>query len=110
MTTKDISINNSGITPSDAHTHHNHIHSSPGGHHHLSDNESGSSSVGINLDLDNDSLLNKGFKNFRHSPDIENFYRFVHEHDLRREAKMILDRIMAYIAKTKKKKKSKPLS
>ena len=49
----------------------------------------------------------RGLKNFRHSQDIESFYRFVHEHELRREAKIILDRIFAYTNKTKKKKKSK---
>lgn len=31
------------------------------------------------------------FKNFRHHPDMENFYRFIYENDLRTEALAILD-------------------
>ncbi len=34
-------------------------------------------------------------KNFRHHPDMENFYRFIYENDLRIEALQILDEIMA---------------
>jgi hypothetical protein len=32
-------------------------------------------------------------KNFRHHPDIENFYRFIYENDLRFEALQIIDEI-----------------
>lgn len=42
-------------------------------------------------------------RNFRNIADIENFYRFVYENDLRREAKMILEGIVGV---TKKKSKS----
>lgn len=31
------------------------------------------------------------FKNFRHHPDMENFYRFIFENDLRHEALAIID-------------------
>jgi geranylgeranyl pyrophosphate synthase len=52
-------------------------------------------------------------RNFRSSADIENFYRFVNEHGLRREAKQILETIASALkAETKKqnrKKKSKKL-
>ena len=34
-------------------------------------------------------------KNFRHHPDIENFYRFIYENDLRYEALEIIDRMAA---------------
>lgn len=34
------------------------------------------------------------FKNFRHHPDMENFYRFIFENDLRHEALAIIDEIM----------------
>lgn len=34
------------------------------------------------------------FKNFRHHPDMENFYRFIFENDLRHEALAIIDQIM----------------
>jgi hypothetical protein len=33
-------------------------------------------------------------KNFRHHPDIENFYRFVYENDLRYEALSIIDELI----------------
>jgi hypothetical protein len=32
-------------------------------------------------------------RNFKRSEEVEKFYRFIHDNDLRREAKMILDRI-----------------
>ena len=34
------------------------------------------------------------FKNFRHHPDMENFYRFVYENDLRYEALGIIDQML----------------
>lgn len=46
----------------------------------------------------------KPVRNFRNSPDIENFYRFIHENDLRREAKMIFEAINAKVNKTSKRK------
>ncbi len=44
-------------------------------------------------------------RNFRSAPDIEHFYRFLHENDLRREAKMILDRVVKALAPKKRRKK-----
>jgi hypothetical protein len=38
--------------------------------------------------------LSASFKNFRHHPDMENFYRFIFENDLRVEALAIVDEIM----------------
>ncbi len=35
--------------------------------------------------------MSASFKNFRHHPDMENFYRFIHENDLRHEALAILN-------------------
>lgn len=32
-------------------------------------------------------------RNFKRSDEVEKFYRFIHDNDLRREAKMVLDRI-----------------
>jgi hypothetical protein len=32
-------------------------------------------------------------KKFRQSPELEGFYRFLHEHDLRKEALEIIDRL-----------------
>jgi type I site-specific restriction-modification system R (restriction) subunit len=39
--------------------------------------------------------MSASFKNFRHHPDMENFYRFIYENDLRHEALAIIDDIMA---------------
>lgn len=38
--------------------------------------------------------MSASFKNFRHHPDMENFYRFIFENDLRHEALEIIDVIM----------------
>src|SRR5689334_13975504 len=35
--------------------------------------------------------MSASFKNFRHHPDMENFYRFIFENDLRHEALAIID-------------------
>ena len=50
---------------------------------------------------------NKIVTSFRHSPDIENFYRFVHENSLRKEARLIFEKVLAKIARPKKRKKAK---
>ena len=44
-------------------------------------------------------------KNFRNSPDVENFYRFIHENDLRKEAKLIFEKLHAQIKMQDKKAK-----
>lgn len=46
-----------------------------------------------------------GFRNFRHSPDVEGFYRFVYENDLREEAKVVLEKVVSFLGKSRKKKK-----
>ncbi len=38
--------------------------------------------------------MSASFKNFRHHPDMENFYRFIFENDLRHEALAIIDEII----------------
>ena len=37
--------------------------------------------------------MSASFKNYRHHPDMENFYRFIYENDLRHEALAIIDEI-----------------
>lgn len=37
--------------------------------------------------------MSASFKNFRHHPDMENFYRFIFDNDLRHEALAIIDQI-----------------
>ncbi len=39
--------------------------------------------------------MSASFKNFRHHPDMENFYRFIYENDLRHEALGIIDELIA---------------
>ena len=47
-------------------------------------------------------------RNFRNIPDIENFYRFVYENDLRRETKLVLAAIVRKLnAAAKKSKRNK---
>jgi hypothetical protein len=47
--------------------------------------------------------LSASFKNFRHHPDMENFYRFIFENDLRLEAlEMLNERLTQKQAKKKK--------
>ncbi|HRK02155.1 MAG TPA: hypothetical protein PLH57_05770 [Oligoflexia bacterium] len=43
-------------------------------------------------------------KNFRNHPDMENFFRFIHDNDLRLEALQIIDEIIAERAVRKAKK------
>jgi hypothetical protein len=39
-------------------------------------------------------VLPTSFKKFRQLPEMEAFYRFIYENDLRKEGKMIIDRIL----------------
>jgi hypothetical protein len=38
--------------------------------------------------------MSASFKNFRHHPDMENFYRFIYENDLRHEALAIMNQMV----------------
>lgn len=49
----------------------------------------------------------RSFKNFRTISEIENFYRFVHENDMRREALMALSAIVGKVQGKKKRSRSK---
>ena len=48
-------------------------------------------------------------KNFRSNGDIENFYRYIHDNGLRREALMLMEHVMSKLAKVKKGKRAKTL-
>ncbi len=50
----------------------------------------------------NNAAPTKTIKNFRSIPEIEAFYRFVNNNDLRREAKLILEVVMNKIAEMRK--------
>lgn len=60
---------------------------------------------GSSIDFTQSESIPTSSKKFRRSPEIEGFYRFVHENDLQKEAYVILDRI---IAKRKSDKGIKP--
>jgi len=51
--------------------------------------------------------MSASFKNFRHHPDMENFYRFIFDNDLRHEALTIIDEIMTEKEKRKMMKGAK---
>lgn len=54
---------------------------------------------------------NIGPRNFRHNPDVENFYRFVHDNQLRHEAKMLFKAILDKLkTKSKAQKKEKKIT
>jgi hypothetical protein len=44
-------------------------------------------------------------KNFRSNGDIENFYRYIHENGLRREAFMLMEYAISKVAKARKGKR-----
>lgn len=46
-----------------------------------------------------------GIRNFRHSPDVEGFYRFVYENDLREEARVMLEKVVTVLNRSRKKQK-----
>jgi hypothetical protein len=48
-------------------------------------------------------------KNFRSNGDIENFYRYIHDNGLRREAFMMMEYAISKVAKVKKGKRAKTL-
>lgn len=48
-------------------------------------------------------------KSFRSNSDIENFYRYIHENGLRREAFMLMEYAISKVAKVKKTRKAKTL-
>lgn len=48
-------------------------------------------------------------KNFRSNGDIENFYRYIHDNGLRREAFMMMEYAISKVAKVRKGKRSKNL-
>ncbi|MCK6594558.1 MAG: hypothetical protein L6Q33_05105 [Bacteriovoracaceae bacterium] len=56
-----------------------------------------------NLNVEN---LPKAPRNFRNSIEIENFYRFIHENDLRKEARIMLELIQSKVMSTVKKKRN----
>ena len=65
-------------------------------------------SLGINTEVVTESP--KTPRNFRTAIDIENFYRFISDNDLRKEAKTMLEVIQHRVYATVKKKKKESKS
>ena len=59
-----------------------------------SGNASSASGTGAGSTQTTGSESSASFKNFRHHPDMENFYRFIYDNDLRHEALAIIDEMM----------------
>jgi hypothetical protein len=55
----------------------------------------GASQSGLAMAAATADTASGSLKNFRHHPDIENFYRFIYENDLRYEGLEILERMSA---------------
>jgi hypothetical protein len=61
---------------------------------------------GSSIDFVQSESIPSSVKKFRQSPEIEGFYRFIHENDLQREALSILEGII----QERKEKKAKSLT
>ena len=85
--------------------------------------EAASIEIDIDADLDNPLLPSSGsvedkfadvkpehlgIRNFRSHPDFENFFRFVNEYNLRREAYLTLDKVLVAMGSKRKKAAKSP--
>lgn len=59
-----------------------------------SSNSGGGNAAALAAATNSGGEMSASFKNFRHHPDMENFYRFIYENDLRQEALTILNEMM----------------
>jgi len=62
---------------------------------------------GSTIDFQASDTLPSSLKKFRRSPEVEGFYRFVYENDLRFEASEIIDQLILRRRKEKKMRKKK---
>ena len=51
-----------------------------------------------------------GPRNFRHGAEMENFYRFVHDSNIREEAKKALEYVLRLAKPSRKKKRKKKIT
>ncbi|ATH08808.1 hypothetical protein BIY24_12875 [Halobacteriovorax marinus] len=56
---------------------------------------------------DTSTIESKGIRNFRTAADIENFYRFIQDNGLRREASLVLSAIVGNLRQKEKKETRK---
>ena len=69
---------------------------------------SGSQSDNLEIEKDNiDSNVN--IRTFRKLPDVENFYRFIFDNNLRKEARLMVESLYTHLGgkKTKRKRRKK---
>ncbi|MBK7845330.1 MAG: hypothetical protein IPJ71_16885 [Bdellovibrionales bacterium] len=62
---------------------------------------------GSSIDFSNFRYTSSSLKKFRRSPEIEGFYRFIYENDLRIETGDVLDRIIVRRSQERKSKRKK---
>ena len=62
---------------------------------------------GGSIDFQTSDTLPSSLKKFRRSPEIEGFYRFIYENDLRIEAGDVLDKIIVRRMQERKSKRKK---
>jgi hypothetical protein len=62
---------------------------------------------GSSIDFQTSDTLPSSLKKFRRSPEIEGFYRFIYENDLRIETGDVLDRIIVRRSQERKSKRKK---
>lgn len=62
---------------------------------------------GGSIDFQTSDTLPSSLKKFRRSPEIEGFYRFIYENDLRIEAGDVLDKIIFRRMQDRKSKRKK---
>lgn len=53
---------------------------------------------------------NSSIKQFKQNSDIENFYRFIHENNLRKEASVLMTMVAKSMKKAGRKRKAKTLN
>ena len=63
------------------------------------------SADGSSIDFQQSENMPMSPKKFRQSPELEGFYRFIYENDLRREGSIIIEKIML-IRKARKSKRA----
>jgi len=63
--------------------------------------------VAVEEVVDEQVEITRALRNFRNIPEIEQFYRFVYDNNLRRETKMVFEAITSAITSQKKVNKKK---
>ena len=62
----------------------------------------------INKDISQVENAKRGATSFRHALEVESFYRFIHDNNLRRESKLLINAVLNRISSLTKRKKGRP--